>query len=48
MFTVVIVLLVLAAGAASLLAIPKDGYGTRPIPRSHLDPFEPRNYLTSN
>lgn len=45
MSTVVIILLVLAAGAG-LLAIRKDGYGTRPIPRSHLDPFEPRDYLT--
>ena len=44
MFTVAIVLLVLAAGFG-LLVIPKDGYGTRPAPRSHLDPFEPRQHL---
>ena len=45
MFTVAIILLVLAAGIG-LLAIPNDGYGTRPGPRSHIDPFEPRHYLT--
>ena len=44
MFTVAIILLVLADGVG-LLVIPKDGYGTRPIPRSHIDPFEPRNHL---
>ena len=44
MFTVAIVLLVIAAGFG-LLVIPKDGYGTRPAPRSHIDPFEPRQRL---
>jgi hypothetical protein len=44
MFTVAIVLLVLAAGFG-LLVIPKDGYGTRPVPRSHIDPFEPHQRL---
>jgi hypothetical protein len=44
MFTVAIVLLVLAAGIG-LLVIPKDGYGTRPPPRSHIDPFEPHHHL---
>ena len=39
MFTVAIILLVLAAGIG-LLVIPKDGYGTRPPPRSHSDPFD--------
>jgi hypothetical protein len=43
MFTVAIILLVLAAGIA-LASIPQDGYGTRPGPRSHLDPFEPRHH----
>jgi hypothetical protein len=43
MFTVAIIFLVLAAGIA-LAAIPQDGYGTRPGPRSHLDPFEPRHH----
>jgi hypothetical protein len=40
MFTVAIILLVLAAGVG-LLVIPQDGYGKRPPPRSHLDPFDP-------
>lgn len=44
MFTAAIILLVLAAGIA-LKAIPQDGYGTRPAPRSHLDPFEPRQHV---
>ena len=44
MFIVAIVLLVLAAGSG-LLVIPKDGYGTRPAPRSHIDPFEPHQRL---
>ncbi len=44
MFTVAIILLVIAAGFG-LLVIPKDGYGTRPAPRSHIDPFEPRQRL---
>ena len=44
MFTVAIILLVLAAGIG-LLVIPNDGYGTRPPPRSHLDPFEPRTFV---
>ena len=44
MFTLAIILLVLAAGLA-LWVIPNDGYGTRPAPRSHLDPFEPRNHF---
>ena len=45
MFTVLIVLLVIAAGIALTRVILKDGYGSRPIPRSHIDPFEPRNHL---
>ena len=44
MFTVAIILLVLAS-AIGLLVIPNDGYGTRPPPRSHLDPFEPRSHV---
>lgn len=44
MFTFAIILLVLAAGIA-LWAIPNDGYGTRPGPRSHIDPFEPRHHV---
>jgi hypothetical protein len=41
MITFAVILLVLAAGIG-LKVIPNDGYGTRPGPRSHLDPFEPR------
>ena len=44
MFIVMIVLLVLAAGIA-LAVVPQDGYGTRPGPRSHVDPFQPRQVL---
>ena len=44
MFIVAIILLVLVAGIG-LLVIPNDGYGTRPPPRSHLDPFEPRSHI---
>jgi hypothetical protein len=44
MFTVALILLVLAAGIALQRVIPKDGYGTRPGPRSHIDPFEPRHH----
>lgn len=46
MFILLIVLLVIAAGIAALMrVIPNDGYGTRPGPRSHIDPFDPRNRL---
>jgi hypothetical protein len=45
MFTVLIVLLVIAAGIVLARAIPQDGYGTRPGPRSHIDPFEPRSRI---
>jgi len=32
--------LVIAAGLALVaLVVAKDGYGTRPGPRSHVDPF---------
>ena len=44
MLTFAIIVLVIAAGMG-LLVIPKDGYGTRPVPRSHLDPFEPRGHV---
>ncbi len=44
MFIATIILLVLAVGMA-LKSIPQDGYGTRPGPRSHVDPFEPRHHL---
>ena len=44
MLIVTVILLVVAAGIA-LAAIPHDGYGTRPAPRSHPDPFEPRQHV---
>jgi len=44
MVTFAVILLVIAAGMG-LLVIPHDGYGTRPGPRSHLDPFEPRDHV---
>ena len=43
MFTALIVLLVIASGIALTRVILKDGYGSRPIPRSHIDPFEPHH-----
>lgn len=42
---VLLLLLVIASGIALIWAIPHDGYGTRPGPRSHVDPFEPRNHV---
>ena len=44
MIIVTLLLLVLAAGIA-LAAIPHDGYGSRPAPHSHIDPFEPRQHV---
>ncbi|MDX6277809.1 MAG: hypothetical protein QOJ72_1937 [Nocardioidaceae bacterium] len=38
-------ILVLASGIALVRAIPHDGYGTRPAPRSHIDPFDPRHLV---
>jgi hypothetical protein len=43
MFIVLIALLVITAGVALVVQIPKDGYGTRPAPRSHLDSFPPHS-----
>ncbi|MDR7087081.1 hypothetical protein J2X11_001920 [Aeromicrobium panaciterrae] len=43
---VLIVLLVTAAGAVLTAQIRKDGYGSRPAPRSHYDYFE-ANSLTN-
>lgn len=40
MFILLIVLLVTAAGAVLTAQIRKDGYGTRPGPRSHFDAFD--------
>ena len=38
-----IVLTVTASGAALIAQIRKDGYGSRPGPRSHFDSFDPRS-----
>jgi hypothetical protein len=43
MLIVVIALLVIVSGAALAVLLPQDGYGTRPGPRSHVDPFPPTN-----
>ena len=45
MFIFLIALLVIAAGAALVVLVPKDGYGTRPGPRSHLDSFPPNSFV---
>ena len=45
MFIFLIALVVLAAGAALAVLIPKDGYGTRPAPRSHVDSFPPNSFV---
>ncbi|MEV7396171.1 hypothetical protein [Aeromicrobium sp. NPDC092404] len=39
MFIIVLALLVIATGIALVVQIPKDGYGSRPAPRSHADSF---------
>jgi hypothetical protein len=41
MFIFLLTLLVIAAGVALTVLIPKDGLGSRPAPRSHLDSFPP-------
>ena len=45
MMILLLALLVIASGIALVQAISNDGYGTRPAPRSHIDPFEPRRQL---
>ena len=45
MFLFLIALLVIAAGVALTVLIPKDGYGSRPAPRSHLDSFPPNSHV---
>ncbi len=39
-----VVLLVTAVGAVLAAQIRKDGYGTRPGPRSHVDSLDPRHF----
>ncbi len=38
---ILIALLVTAAGAVLVAQVRKDGYGSRPAPRSHFDGFDP-------
>ena len=45
MFTFLIAFLVIATGVALAVLIPKDGYGTRPAPRSHVDSFPPNSFV---
>ncbi|MDX6233820.1 MAG: hypothetical protein QOH68_2892 [Nocardioidaceae bacterium] len=45
MFIFLIALLVIATGAALVVLVPQDGYGTRPAPRSHLDSFPPNSFV---
>jgi hypothetical protein len=45
MLILLLAILVIASGIAVVRAIPHDGYGTRPAPRSHIDPFDPRSRL---
>ena len=45
MLILLIALLVIATGVALAVLIPKDGYGTRPAPRSHLDSFPPHSLV---
>lgn len=45
MFIAIIAVLVIAAGVALAVLIPKDGYGTRPAPRSHIDSFPPNSFV---
>ncbi|GAA3534706.1 hypothetical protein GCM10022234_34420 [Aeromicrobium panaciterrae] len=39
---ILIALLVTAAGAVLVAQVRKDGYGSRPAPRSHYDDVDPR------
>jgi hypothetical protein len=45
MLILVLALLVLATGIGLAVLIPKDGYGARPVPRSHLDSFPPHHLV---
>jgi len=45
MLIFLITLLVIATGVALAVLIPKDGYGTRPGPRSHVDSFSPHSFV---
>jgi hypothetical protein len=45
MMILLLAIVVIASGIALVRAIPHDGYGTRPGPRSHIDPFDPRRLV---
>lgn len=46
MFGIVLALIALLVLVAALVhAVARDGYGTTPPPRSHLDGFEPRRFV---
>lgn len=45
MLILMIVLTVTASGAVLIAQIRKDGYGSRPGPRSHYDAFDPRLFV---
>ena len=45
MIIFLVALLVIATGIALAVLIPKDGYGTRPGPRSHVDSFPPNSFV---
>ncbi len=44
MLILLIVLMVTASGAALIAQIRKDGYGSRPGPRSHYDSLDPHSF----
>ena len=41
MIIIVLVLLLTGSAISLVLAIDHDGYGSRPVPRSHEDSFDP-------
>ncbi len=45
MFIFLIALIAIATGATLVMLVPKDGYGTRPAPRSHVDSFPPNRFV---
>jgi hypothetical protein len=45
MLILMLALLVIATVVALAVLIPKDGYGTRPGPRSHVDSFPPNSFV---
>ena len=40
---ILLIVLLVTAGAVLAAQVHKDGYGTRPGPRSHYDSFDPRS-----